>query len=196
MKKRCFISALIVCVVVAGLSQSRGIVISNETETSGRAVKDDRMSRLEKARANVRQTLENMKRKLDDKEQEGPLGKRYEGARSGTKDNVSQGPEWTPPHSQRAQTPPALPESEYLKEIASVLSVQVSKDDTPGDIAFKIKQCLGNAECYRGEVLSDESFELARSAIGVTADAETFAQYHKFIKKVAGRKVLIIISKE
>ena len=92
-------------------------------------------------------------------------------------------------HIQPSTTPS---ESEYLGEIASVLSIPVSKDDTPGDIAFKIKQRIGHAERYRGEVLSDESFELAKSAIGIPADAETFTQYHKFIKKIEGKKVLIL----
>ena len=95
-------------------------------------------------------------------------------------------------HVTHIQTPTTPSESEYLKEIASMLSVSVSKDDTPGDIAFKIKQRIGYAERYRGEVLSDESFELAKSAIGIPKDAETFETYHAFIKKVAGKKVLVI----
>ena len=107
-----------------------------------------------------------------------------------------QSSEWMSPHVQRDQTPQIPPESEYLKEIASVLSIPVLKDDTPGDIAFKIKQCLGNVEHYRGNVLSDPSFEKAKSAIRIPADAETFAEYHKFIKKIANRKVLIIHSNE
>lgn len=94
-------------------------------------------------------------------------------------------------HAAHIQTPPTPSESEYLTEIASMLSIPVSKDDTPGDITFKIKQCIGNAERYRGEVLSDESFEKAKSSIRIPNDAETFTEYHKFIKKIVGKKLLI-----
>ena len=80
----------------------------------------------------------------------------------------------------------------YLKEIASVLSIPVSDKDTPGDIAFKIRQRLENTERYRGAVLSDESFRKAKSAIRIPADAETFAEYHTFIKKVAGNRIIIV----
>ena len=73
-----------------------------------------------------------------------------------------------------------------------MLSISVSKDDTPGDIAFKIKHCIGNAEHYRGDVFSDESFEKAKSAIRIPADAETFKTYHAFIKKVAGKEIIIV----
>ena len=82
-------------------------------------------------------------------------------------------------------------ETVYLKEIASVLSIPVSDKDTPGDIAFKIKQCIGNAERYRGEVLSDESFQKAKSSIRIPADAETFKAYHAFVKKIAGKRIMI-----
>ena len=99
-------------------------------------------------------------------------------------------------HVTHIQTPATPSESDYLKEIASVLSIPVSKDDTPGDIAFKIKQCIGHAERYRGEVLSDESFELAKSAIGIPKDAETFKSYHDFIKKVEGKRIMILECKE
>lgn len=85
----------------------------------------------------------------------------------------------------------ASQESAYLKEIALVLSIPVSDKDTPGDIAFKIRQRLENTERYRGAVLSDESFRKAKSAIRIPADAETFAEYHKFIKRIEGKKLLI-----
>lgn len=77
-----------------------------------------------------------------------------------------------------------------------MLSIPVSKDDTPGDIAFKIKQCIGHAERYRGNVLSDESFEKAKSAIRIPADAETFVAYHKFIKKIDGKRIVLLECKE
>jgi len=95
-------------------------------------------------------------------------------------------------HVTHIQTPTTPSESEYLKEIASMLSVSVSKDDTPGDIAFKVKQRLGHVERYRGEVLSDESFALAKSAIGIPKDAEIFKAYHAFVKKIEGKKILVI----
>ena len=196
MKKSYFISALIVGVIVVGLSESEGVIISNKTDTSGSAVQDGLISQLKKAGENIKRTCENMKRKRDDKEQEMFLVERYERARGGTENGVSQGSEWMPPHIQRDQTHLAPPESEYLKEIASVLSIPVSKDDTPGDIAFKIKQCIGNAERYRDEVLSEESFALAKSAIGIPTDAETFKAYHAFIKKVAGKRIVILDCKE
>lgn len=83
-------------------------------------------------------------------------------------------------------------ETVYLKEIASVLSIPVSDKDTPGDIAFKIRQRLENTERYRGDILSDESFTKAKSAIRISEDAETFTEYHTFIKKVAGKKMFVI----
>ena len=196
MKKTYFMTVLISGLVVGGLSESRRILIPKETDTPGTVAKDGRQSRLEKAREDMKQAWRNVQRKFDDKDQEGPLGEQYDGARSGTKDNVSQGSECMPPHVQRDQMSHAPSESAYLKEIASVLSIQVSKDDTPGDIAFRIKQCLGNAERYRGEVLSDESFELAKSAIGISADAEAFAEYHQFIKMIDGKRIIVLDSKE
>ena len=83
-------------------------------------------------------------------------------------------------------------ETVYLKEIASVLSIPVSDKDTPGDIAFKIRQRLENTERYRGSVLSDESFAKAKSAIRIPADAETFAEYHAFIKKVVVKRIIVL----
>ena len=83
-------------------------------------------------------------------------------------------------------------ETVYLKEIASVLSIPVSDKDTPGDIAFKIRQRLENTERYRGDILSDESFTKAKSALRISEDAETFTEYHTFIKKVAGKKMVVI----
>lgn len=167
MKRTYFISALIVSVVVVGLSEPRGVTI----------VKD-----------NVKRTWVNM---FGDKERDVPSAKRHEGARRGSEDGELQVPDSMSPNIQRGQTPLETSESEYLKEIASVLSIPVLKDDTPGDIAFKIKQCIVNAERYRGEVLSDESFEKAKSSIRIPADAETFAKYHKFIKRIEGKKLLI-----
>ena len=87
-------------------------------------------------------------------------------------------------------------ETVYLKEIASVLSIPVSDKDTSGDIAFKIRQRIENTEHYRGDVLSDESFAKAKSAIRIPADAETFAEYHMFVKKVSGKKIIMLNCEE
>ena len=100
--------------------------------------------------------------------------------------------EETLPNIRSSQTPQVSVESVYLKEIAASLSISVSENDTPGDITFKIKQRLRGEEGYRGGVLSDESFELAKSAILILTDAEIFAEYHKFIKKIADKKVIVI----
>ena len=91
---------------------------------------------------------------------------------------------------------PASQESTYLKEIASILSIPVSDKDTPGDIAFKIRRRIENTERYRGAVLSDESFRKAKSAIRIPADAETFAEYHAFIKKVAVKRIIVLDDNE
>ncbi len=196
MKKAYFISVLIVSVVAIGLSESPEVTISKDKDMPGAIAQDGQPSRLEETKENVKRTWADMRRKFGGKNRDVSRGGRYEGARRGTENGELQGRERISPHNQRGQKPSASPESEYLKEIASVLSISVSKDDTPGDMAFKIKQCIGNAEHYRGDVLSDESFEKAKSAIRIPADAETFSEYHKFIKKIANRKVLIINSKE
>lgn len=94
------------------------------------------------------------------------------------------------------QAVPSPSEPEYLKEIATILAIPVLVRDTPGDIAFKIKQRLGTAERYRGKVLADDAFEKAKSAIRIPSDAETFADYHVFIKKVAGKRILILNAQE
>lgn len=100
--------------------------------------------------------------------------------------------EEAPPNTRPSQTPQESVESLYLKEIAVSLSISVSENDTPGDIAFKIKQRIDNVNRYRGEVLSDSSFEKAKSAIRIPSDAEVFSEYHKFIKKIAVKKIIVI----
>ena len=99
--------------------------------------------------------------------------------------------EHLPGHAMRPVATQTAQETVYLKEIASVLSISVSEKDTPGDIAFKIRQRLARTDCYRGGIFSDASFAKAKSAIRIPSDAETFAEYHAFIKKVARKKVLI-----
>lgn len=191
MKKVYFISMLIAIVVAVGLSDSPEVTISKDKDVLGPAIHDGQPSRLEETKENVKRTWADMRRKFGGKNRDVSRGGRYEGVRRGTENDELQGMARMSPHIHRNQIPPAPPESEYLKEIASVLSIPVLKDDTPGDIAFKIKQCIGNAERYRGNVLSDASFEKAKSAIRIPADAETFKSYHAFIKKIAGKKLLI-----
>ncbi len=84
------------------------------------------------------------------------------------------------------------PEPLYLKEIAAMLSVLVAETDTPGDIAFKIKQRLEKVEKYHGDILSEESASNIRDAILSKVDLTTFDEYHSFIKKIADKRILII----
>lgn len=189
MKKTYFISVLIASLVAVGISESPEVTISKDMDMPRPAVHDGQPSLLVKA---VKRIWANTSRRVDDNERDVSPGERYEVMRRGTENGELQDSERMSPHVQSAQTPSALPESEYLKEIASVLSIPVLKDDTPGDIAFKIKQCLGNVEHYRVNVLSDASFEKAKSAIRIPVDAETFAEYHKFIKKIAGKRIIVV----
>ena len=190
MKKAYFISVLIASVVAVGLSESSEVTIANAKDTSGPAIHDGQTSRLEKAKENVKRTLANMGRKFGGKERDVSPDEWNEGVCRGTENGELQGLERMSPSVRHDQTPSASPESEYLKEIASALSIPVLKDDTPGDVAFKIRQCIGNAERYSGNVLSDESFEKAKSAIRIPSDAETFAEYHKFITKIDGKRII------
>ena len=192
MKKTYFISVLIASLVAVGISESPEVTISKDMDMPGPAVHDGQPSLLEKTRENVKRIWANTSRRVDDKERDVSPGERYEVMRRGTENGELLDSERMSPHVQSAQTPSASPESEYLKEIASVLSIPVLREDTPGDLAFKIKQCIGNAERYSGNVLSNESFEKAKSAIRIPEDSETFKAYHAFIKKVAGKKIFVI----
>ena len=192
MKKTYFISVLIASLVAVGISESPEVTISKDMDMPGPAVHDGQPSLLEKTRENVKRIWANTSRRVDDKERDVSPGERYEVMRRGTENGELQDSERMSPHVQSAQTPSASPESEYLMEIASVLSIPVLKEDTPGDVAFKIRQCIGNAERYSGNVLSNESFEKAKSAIRIPEDSETFKAYHAFIKKVAGKKIFVI----
>ena len=195
MKKTYFISVLIASLVAVGISESPEVTISKDMDMPGPAVHDGQPSLLEKTRENVKRIWANTSRRVDDKERDVSPGERYEVMRRGTENGELQDSERMSLHVQSAQTPSASPESEYLMEIASVLSIPVLKEDTPGDVAFKIRQCIGNAERYSGNVLSDESFEKAKSAIRIPSDAETFAEYHKFIRNIAGKKYILVESK-
>lgn len=89
-------------------------------------------------------------------------------------------------------SPPPQSESTYLKELAEWLSVPIPKDATPGDIYFSIRQVLSDSTRYPGEVLSDEAFKECKAAIPTTKDTETFEAYHAFIKKVEGKRILVL----
>lgn len=91
-----------------------------------------------------------------------------------------------------SSTPPSQPEAPYLKELAEWLSVPIPKDATPGDIAFAIRQALSDSTRYPGEVLSDEAFKECKAAIPTTKDTEIFEAYHAFIKKVAGKRIVVL----
>ena len=93
---------------------------------------------------------------------------------------------------EKPQTPPSPSEASYLREIATSLGMTPSSDKTPGDIAFDIEQALKNHQKYRGTVLTDEAFKECKTAIPTTKDTETFEAYHAFIKKIAGKRVIIL----
>ena len=180
MKKLLVLSALITGVVV-GQSESQGVETFQEKDAGAPSIVHGRPKPLHRGKKKTRKFFS---------------GKLDKTGCERTEEDGHSVSERNPPYVSRVQTPSTSSESEYLKEIASVLSIPVSKDDTPGDIAFKIKQCIGNAECYRGNVLSDESSEKAKSAIRIPSDAETFEAYNAFIKKVAGKRIVILDCKE
>ena len=95
------------------------------------------------------------------------------------------------PTSQQGLTSPAS-EAAYLREIATVLRLSPSSDKTPGDVAFDIKQALGNAQTYRGEVFTDKDFEECKAAIPTAKETETFMSYHAFISKIAGKTIIVL----
>lgn len=83
-------------------------------------------------------------------------------------------------------------EATYLREIAVSLGLSPSLDKTPGDIAFDIKQALGDSQKYKGNVFSDEEFDKYRKAFLTNNDVKTFEDYHTFAKKVAGKRIVIL----
>jgi hypothetical protein len=97
-------------------------------------------------------------------------------------------------HGPRSTPPPSQPASEavYLREIAGTIGLSPSSDKTPGVIAFDIKQALGNSLKYRDDILSDEAFQDCKAAIPTTKDTATFEAYHVFIKKIAGKRILVL----
>lgn len=99
------------------------------------------------------------------------------------------------PATAQGQTAPAQ-EFAYLREIASSLGLPASPDKTPGDIAFDIGQAINGAQQYKGEVFSDEAFEECKAAIPSEKDTETFTAYHAFMKKIAGRRIVVLGGRE
>ena len=87
---------------------------------------------------------------------------------------------------------PPNSESSYLRELAEMLKLDVRPEKTPGDMAFDIQQRLNNRQMYSGEVLPSDSFEKASAAIRITKDQETFKAYHEFIRKVAGKAIIVL----
>ena len=87
---------------------------------------------------------------------------------------------------------PAPSEAPYLKDLAAWLSVPIPKDATSGDIEFAIKQAISESVRYSDEVLTDEAVMECRDAIPTTKDTKTFEAYHAFIKKIAGKKIIIL----
>lgn len=87
-------------------------------------------------------------------------------------------------------------ESFYLREIATSLGISSFSDKTPGDIAFDINQVLNNTQRYKGGVLNDQVFDECKAAIPTSKDTETFEAYHAFIKKIAGKRIVVLDCKE
>lgn len=97
-----------------------------------------------------------------------------------------------PRPSESGPSNPSSSEAVFLRDIATSLGLSPSSDKTPGDIALDIKQTLGDSQKYRGEVLSDPSFEECKAAMPTSKDADTFEQYHRFIRKVEGKRIVIL----
>lgn len=83
-------------------------------------------------------------------------------------------------------------ECESLKKIAEFLSIPTPSDFQPGDYEREILLKLRNAKPYKGEVLSTNAFEECKAAIPTKKDTETFESYHAFIKKIAGKRLIVI----
>ena len=96
----------------------------------------------------------------------------------------------------RQKSTPVVSESVYLREIAASLELSPSSDKTPGDIAFDIGQVLNSVQRYKGGVLSDQSFDECKAAIPTSKDTEIFEAYHAFIKKINGKRLIILDSEK
>ena len=103
---------------------------------------------------------------------------------------------WNGKGTSQQGTKHSVPEASYLREIAAALGLSPSSDKTPGDIALDIEQVLKNSQAYKGDVFSDETFKECKAAIPTAKDTAIFEAYQAFIKKVAGKRILILESKE
>lgn len=90
------------------------------------------------------------------------------------------------------QSDPNGSEYSYLHGIATSLGILTASDQSPGLIAQNIKEVFNNTISYDGDVLTGDSFEECKAAIPSTKDTETFEAYHAFIKKIAGKKILVL----
>ena len=94
------------------------------------------------------------------------------------------------PNSEQGPTP-IVSESVYLREIAASLGLSPSSD-----IAFDIGQVLNSVQRYKGGVLSDQSFDECKAAIPTSKDTEIFEAYHAFIKKINGKRLIVLDSEK
>lgn len=100
-----------------------------------------------------------------------------------------------PVQPQDPPPPPPQSEATFLRDLAAWLSVPIPENATPGYISFAIQQALSIIPPYSGEVFSEESFKKYKAAFLTKKDVETFEAYHAFIKKVEGKKVIVIETK-
>ena len=190
MKKFLFISVL-VADIVTGYAEQRCAYVPQEMNEPKSRIHGARETRIEDSRGGVlgwmkgaiglgSDNLGDDGNKKAAQEDLTPLGRR-----------PSQKPRSIPP-------PPS--ELRYLKELAKELSIPVSDLDTPSEIVFAIKtqineaekQRIKNSEQYGGETLSEESFEMVRSSIPIPSVEKVIIDYHNFIKKIAGKKLIVI----
>lgn len=83
-------------------------------------------------------------------------------------------------------------ECESLRTIATFLKIPTPTNFQPGDYEREILSKLREAKPYDGEVLTTDAFKECKAAIPTKKDTETFESYHAFIKKNAGKKILVI----
>ena len=83
-------------------------------------------------------------------------------------------------------------EAVFLLDIAKRLGIDEPYDKTPGDIAFDIERCLNHSTSYCGGTLSSDAFANIREAILNPEEQKMFQAYHDFIRKVEGRRILIL----
>lgn len=190
MKKILFIGVL-VAGVVAGHPEPRCAVIPQEANVPKSRIHGARDSRSEDFRGGI---WDNVKGSFGL-----GSGNRGDDGNWETENGELTPLERMPPQASRANPPPPS-ELRYLKELAKELSIPVPDLATPSEIAFAIKtrikeaerRRIKNTERYGGEILSEESFEMVRSSIPIPSVEKIIVDYHKFIKKIAGKKIIVI----